>query len=381
MKKVLIFMDYFKPAYKAGGPITTILNLVNRLGDEFEFYIVCRNNDIEVNNKFNDIIPNIWVDKNKFKIMYVSPERRNIRFVISLLKKHSYDMVYLNSFFSFKFSIQIMWVIRCIKNNGTKIILAPRGEFARNALEIKKMKKKIYIKVAKIFNIYRNITWQASSKYEAIDIKKIFPKANVKIAPDLTPLPTYMPQKVYEIKDTLKLIFISRISPMKNLDYLLQILHEMHIPISLDIYGPIDKKKDNEYWSECKALIEQLPTNVKVRYLGSLEADKVVETIAQYDFMILLTRGENFGHVIIESLYAGTPVIISNNTPWRGLSNYNVGWDICLEQPKVIKEILNDCYKMSKERYVSMSLDAHKYASKHMEDSHILQSNRDLFSV
>jgi glycosyltransferase involved in cell wall biosynthesis len=38
---------------------------------------------------------------------------------------------------------------------------------------------------------------------------------------------------------------------------------------------------------------------------------------AQHDLFVLPTRGENFGHVIIESLNVGTPVLLSDRTPWQ----------------------------------------------------------------
>ena len=37
--------------------------------------------------------------------------------------------------------------------------------------------------------------------------------------------------------------------------------------------------------------------------------------------MFLPSKGENFGHIIMESLAASTPVIISDLTPWKDLEN------------------------------------------------------------
>ena len=34
---ILIFADYYLPGFKAGGPIKTLSNLVDQLGDEFHF--------------------------------------------------------------------------------------------------------------------------------------------------------------------------------------------------------------------------------------------------------------------------------------------------------------------------------------------------------
>ena len=37
---------------------------------------------------------------------------------------------------------------------------------------------------------------------------------------------------------------------------------------------------------------------------------------------------ENYGHSIVEALLCGTPVLISDSTPWRGLEAEGVGWDL-----------------------------------------------------
>jgi glycosyltransferase involved in cell wall biosynthesis len=44
--------------------------------------------------------------------------------------------------------------------------------------------------------------------------------------------------------------------------------------------------------------------------------------------MLLPSLSENFGHAIFEALAAGTPVIIGDQTPWRGLAAQQAGWDV-----------------------------------------------------
>ena len=39
MKKILVFIGGYLPGYKYGGALRSLVNLVNLLGDEFEFYI------------------------------------------------------------------------------------------------------------------------------------------------------------------------------------------------------------------------------------------------------------------------------------------------------------------------------------------------------
>jgi glycosyltransferase involved in cell wall biosynthesis len=48
-----------------------------------------------------------------------------------------------------------------------------------------------------------------------------------------------------------------------------------------------------------------------------LAPETVSPTFAAYDLFAFPTLGENFGHVIFESLRVGTPVLLSDRTPWR----------------------------------------------------------------
>jgi glycosyltransferase involved in cell wall biosynthesis len=52
----------------------------------------------------------------------------------------------------------------------------------------------------------------------------------------------------------------------------------------------------------------------------------------RYDYFVLPTLGENFGHAIVESLSLGLPVIISNKTPliFKNL-NYSFALDLDIE--------------------------------------------------
>ena len=52
---------------------------------------------------------------------------------------------------------------------------------------------------------------------------------------------------------------------------------------------------------------------------------------SKYDAFIFPTLSENYGHVIVESLIVGTPVIISNNTPWTDVNDFGCGGAFSLD--------------------------------------------------
>ena len=70
---------------------------------------------------------------------------------------------------------------------------------------------------------------------------------------------------------------------------------------------------------------------MQARYLGPVDPGQVVATLAQYELFLFPTRAENNGYVIHEALLAGCSLLISDQTPWRGLAAAGVGADLPLQ--------------------------------------------------
>ena len=116
---------------------------------------------------------------------------------------------------------------------------------------------------------------------------------------------------------------MSRISPMKNLDFLLRALSFVSIPIKLDIKGT---KENLNYLQQCELLRNKLPQNVEVNFGDHVKHDEVNKIFKNYDLYVLPTRGENFGHAIFEAISNGLPAMISDKTPWR--PDHNGGLEV-----------------------------------------------------
>ncbi|HBI22280.1 MAG TPA: group 1 family glycosyltransferase, partial [Legionella sp.] len=117
-------------------------------------------------------------------------------------------------------------------------------------------------------------------------------------------------------------------SPTKNLYFALQVLERIESTLVFDVYGPIE---DKEYWQVCLDLIEQLPSNIVVNYMGTVTPAQVADVFSAYDLFFFPTLGENYGHVIAESMSVGTPVLLSDQTPWQNLEDDRLGWDLPLD--------------------------------------------------
>ena len=386
-KTVLVLTDYYVPGCKAGGPIRTISNIVSRLGDRFDFRIITRDRDLRDKNPYPDVTVDDWSHGKKSSILYLSPGLSSTIMLCRVLASSHYDTLYLNSLFSFKFTILPLLLFRLNLTRGRHVILAPRGACATSALDLKKSKKSVFLMLAKSIGLYESVVWHASSEHEADDIVRLFGKrplatavtSPVVVAPDMpSAMKTDSSMTRQKNPGTLKAVFIGRIARMKNLDYALGLLNGLKGRVVFDIYGP---SEDKSYWEECTKLIDNLAGNIAVHYQGVVEHQKVYEIIGNYHVLLLPTRGENFGHVIVESLSSGCPVIISDRTPWRNLDSKGVGWDIPLERVDAFKEVLRRCVDMNQEDYDALSRQAAVFGRNVVDDNKIVQRHVELFGL
>ncbi len=170
---------------------------------------------------------------------------------------------------------------------------------------------------------------------------------------------------------------MSRVSREKNLDGALRLLARVKGQVEFHVYGP---HQDAGYWSECRHLIEALPDNIRVLDHGPVPASEVVVTLRQHHILLLPTFGENFGHVILESLLAGCPVLISDQTPWRGLEEKGVGWAIPLSDSNAFVTVLQRCVHLGNEEFQVMSARARQYGADVAGDPEVVSQNISMFS-
>lgn len=329
--------DWFLPGYLAGGPIQSIATLTAQLGNDIHFKIITTDRDFQSCAAYAEIPANTWTPYEGREVFYISPENMNPEFVLDLLLKTPHDGLYLNSLFSRLFTVYpLKW-----KQQGklkSKIVLAPRGMLGDGALAIKSFKKKIFLMVAKSFGWFKDITWQSTSAQESSEIRKRIGKEAQIIEVSNLPKAAGQGQAISKKAGELRLCFISRISEKKNLNFAIDILKEINtVQIQFDVFGPIE---DEIYWGNCRENAKPLPAHITFNYKGSLKPEAIGDTLGNYHALFLPTRNENYGHIIVEALQHGRPVILSDQTPWRDLEKVQVGFDIPLtDKPAFVKAV------------------------------------------
>ena len=376
--RILCFVAYYLPGYQAGGPLRTIANFVDHLGDEFDIRIVTRDRDVLDTKPYADVVIDGWNTLGKAQVFYASAKTLNLGGVASLLRHTDHDILYLNSFFAFSFTTLPLLARRLGMAPRKPCVIAPRGEFSSGAIALKAWKKRQYLSVVKSLGLYKDLHWQASSEFERQDIVREFgvnPNC-VFIAPDLPPLTPGLDQNPLTRKPgSLRIVFLSRITPKKNLDYLLRVLGWVQVDVELAIYGTLENPN---YWEQCCAAMGELPSNINARYIGAVSPVDVLPTFAAYDLFVFPTRGENYGHVVLEALMAGTPVLISDQTPWGSSEDGAVEILPLAEQHQWAIAITRWASFDDGELYRRRQA-AYLYAQNYLDSSEVIQQNRQLF--
>jgi glycosyltransferase involved in cell wall biosynthesis len=377
---ILICIGHYLPGYKSGGPLRSIVNLVDHLQDDFDFRILTTDRDLGDSGTYTDIVPNTWNVVGPARVYYATPGTITLRGLARVIRDTPHDLLYINSFFSPRFSILPVLARRLGLIPHRPVVLAPRGEFSEGALCLKSWKKRAYLAFAKVFGLHSGITWQASSSYEAADIRR-----EVGLTIGAIHVATDLPGRVsgeapdvtdHETNAPLRIIFLSRISPKKNLHYALDVLCKVQVPISLNIYGPVE---DEAYWRQCEAHIAQSPVHIDITYRGSVMPAQVAETMRNHDLFFLPTRGENYGHVIAEALSVGTPVLISDTTPWRDLQSRGLGCDLPLSDLNGFAAYIERMAQLNRDEKATLRVKVKNAVMAMQEESSGVHDNRSMF--
>lgn len=324
-QKVLVFLDHYLPGFRFGGIVTAVAAMVERLGDQLEFFIVTAPWDEHSQEIYRGIKVNGWNAVGKAQAFYT--DDHSAAELRRLVREVQPDVVYLNSFWS-AWTVRVLWFRKLGWLPRVPVVLAPRGTFHPSALAIKARKKRLYRTLSDLLRLSSDVCWHASSEHERQDIERYSgADAKIVVAPDLCSAITTNDFQSRKIFGKLRAVAISRLAPIKNFEFLIVALQEARGEVELDLFGPIDEPS---YWERLQREIKRLPSNIRVQYAGLVIKEEVAAKLQEYDVHALPSQGENFGYSIVEALSAGVPVVISDQTPWHGLEAARAGFDLPL---------------------------------------------------
>jgi glycosyltransferase involved in cell wall biosynthesis len=281
-------------------------------------------------------------------------------------------VLYLNSLFSLAFTLRPLQIARA---KGVKTILAPRGMLGAGALEIKPLKKFIFLSLARNLDFFRGVEFHASTEEEVREVNMHVPGKKVFVArnfsdPTLQPLPTTNPS------GSVNLLCLGRVHPIKNLLFAVEILSKMNLKgkkVSVNIVGPSEDKKYLD------SLLQLSNTGLEVTYSGAVSHQGLREVFKNTHYLLMPTMHENYGHAIIESWGFGRPVLLSDNTPWRDLQEKGLGYCTPLN-PALWEEVFKEILLVSEPDLKGMSAKCNARYQELVFDPEIRKANSAIFT-
>lgn len=326
--KVLVFLDHFSPAYKAGGPIRVYEALAEARDPGVEVSIATQDRD------WGDPRPlpvrtDRWTPFAGARVIYLGRAQRGLGRVRALSSEA--DLVHLNSLFSRVWTFKAL-LLRRLGLIRARVLLSPHGELADSALRIKPGRKRLFLAAARLLGLFRGLTWVATTPKEAGEIRaRIGPGVRVETAPPPLPAPVRRPAGRAKAAGRLDLVVLARVSAMKNIPFLLGLLPRLRGEVRLDVFGPIDPQYEAVWRRELERA--RAARGARVEYAGIVPAARAREVLSRYDLFVQPSLSENFGYSIVEAVAAGTPVLISDRTPWNEVTDAGIGAALPLERP------------------------------------------------
>jgi glycosyltransferase involved in cell wall biosynthesis len=377
-KKILVLVDWFAPGYKAGGPIQSCVNFAFAMKKDFSIHVLTTDTDHGETTPYEGVTTGQWTnalhpDIRVFYLRKAGLTPTRLREQIEAVKP---DFVYLNHLFSPLFVVYPLWLAYTGRLRS-QVVICPRGALYDSALSVKTWKKTPFLRLFRWLGLHRRVLFHATNEREKAAILEYFPGSRVVIADNLPrmdqPVFVSRPKK----SGAVRVIFVARLVSIKNLLFFLRALGGVRSTVELTVVGPVE---DKGYWEECLAQIAVLPDHIQVNYLGPRRNDELMPILQEHHIFVLPTTGENFGHSIFEALLAGRPVLISDQTPWLGLTAKKAGWDLPLTDPGAFARVVEETACWDQELFDEWARSAWEYARQFIENPELQRQYIQLFA-
>lgn len=349
--KICILTHCFYPSRLRGGPTVSMVNMVKAIAHCGDVSVITIGN--ESGGRQYDCVQ-MGLNRLFGCDVYYLTENTPQAFY-AMIAKVQPDVIYISSLFSWEYSIAALLYA---KIHQTHVILAPRGELMPSALRIKAAQKKVFLCGLKVLGLMRHVELHVTARDEEQEAAKIFPDLKIWRISNIPNIAAMGTPRIKKESGRLRIAMIGRIHPIKNVDKALEMMEHISGRVDVDIYG---SEEVADYVHKCKKLAQELPGNIQVRFCGVADHDQMSQVLQEHHILLSPTQSENFGQAIVEALLTGTPVIISNNTPWHKLAFCNAGWDIPLDQPEQFVQAIQTMVDMDAEEYEEKCTAAQKY--------------------
>ena len=332
--KILHVVPSYKPAYIYGGPIESVARMCEELvraGHTVEVFTTTANGAEELK-----VAPGVMQIVDGVRVTYFKRITKDPTHVSPVLWKKlraevkHYDVVHIHSWWN----ILVMVAVYICYRQKVKVVLSPRGMLSDYVFQAKNgfVKKGFHQVIGK--RLLRTTYFHATAPSEEAECRTLIRGWKGFTVPNIIWLPRL--QLKPKQNDRFTILFLSRIHPKKGIEYLLKAIHLLGQDVCLKIAG----SGEEAYVHQLQELVKVLGLEHAVEWLGWRDRMGKFKELEGADLFALVSHNENFANAVIESLHAGTPVLVSEGV---GLSPYvkqeGLGWVTPLDELAIAKQL------------------------------------------
>jgi len=254
----------------------------------------------------------------------------------------NFDIIHVHALFSFPSTVAMMHARRA----RIPYLLRTIGQLSPWSLAQSKLRKQLMLNLVERRNLGSASLLHFTTTLERDECFTAFGQSFPSLVLPLgVRLPSLLPAAKPK-RDGIRLLFLSRLHPKKQLEVLLKglALFQSDYPQAiwqLDIAGA----GEPAYLASLQKLAVQLNLSHRCRWLGHVQGDAKTSLLQQADWFLLPSAAENFGIAVVEALAAGTPVIVSPQVAVADLIVAAGAGLVCPSDPASICKILLTHYQ------------------------------------
>lgn len=190
--------------------------------------------------------------------------------------------------------------------------------------------------------------------------------------PTSRPAPESIPEVSSKSLSCRRFVYIGRVCEAKGMRFLAEVARRLPSDVIIDVYGPWYDDLERDVFDGCS----------NITYCGVLRPDEIIPTMRKYDASVLPThyRGEGYPGAILESYFAGLPVIA---TRWQAIPEIVDDTVGILVEPKNADDLERAMIRLAQDNALFQRLRANtrskaeRFSAEHWEN-HFVKVCEDL---